>query len=412
MALKFFFTPSTVTQYKLEVDFPGYQRPLLMDAASISKLLTAIASNISSMTSGTDASTVVAINCIGGRSFGQYLVYIATFDFGSRYQGMKLAFGEDTEIFKVVGDRPPQQLTTDDYDKFVRTALEVHEARAATTSPQSSHCPTRNFFLREHSNFPVIRWGRTKYPFIIALLYTFISLCSMSIALLLRFLLDKTPFVFEATYMGAFLIVSLYTNSLLLIRRSICYVDISKGNVSKDMLESWEKLRRLAVPVPRDAKEAVWSAREGLVSVVAEEGTTLLMPVMCISTAVEDEPASWWLLLNDLRGPLMAAGLWSTRLGDARIDWGMVYGIVGYFEARLQRAVAERYLRDAKTRDVFWFRRYAAQKDYAVVPEHRFELQSPRKSPLSSVAIGSPWYSLSWMGYEGFRAPAERRLIC
>ncbi len=371
-----------------------------MDTVPIIKFLTAIASNISSMTSGTDASTVVAVNCIGGRSFGQYLVYIATFDFGSRYQGMKLAFGEDTEIFKVIGDRPPEQLTTDDYDKFIRTALEVHEARITTTSPQNDHSPTRNFFLREHSNFPVIRWGRTKYPLIVALLYTFISLWSMFVLLLFRFAFDKTPVIFEIAYIGAFLVVSLYTNSLLFIRRSVCYVEISEGNVSQDMIESWGKLRQLAVPVPRDAKEAVWNTRESLVSVVADESATLLMPVMCISTVVEDEPASWWLLLNDLRGPLMAAGLWSTSLGDARVDWGMLYGIVGYLEARLQRAVAERYVRDAKTKDVFWFRRYTTRKDYAIVPEYQYELRSPRRWPILSVGRGAHFKILVYHGWD------------
>lgn len=113
------------------------------------------------------------------------------------------------------------------------------------------------------------------------------------------------------------------------------------------------------------------------------ESGTLWMPIMSIRTPVEDEPASWLLLLNDLRGMLTASSLWSVPLTGSRIDWGMWYGIAAYVQARLQRAVTERCLRDVKTSSVFWFRRYASHDlEYQIVPDRNFDLKSHRKSLL------------------------------
>lgn len=351
-----------------------------MDSQLINKLLVAIASNVASMTSGVEASTAVAINCIGGQSFGQFFVYIATFEFQSRHQGMKLAFSEETEIFKVVGNLPPAELTTDDYDKFVRTALEAHEARAATTSTDDANF-AQNYFLRHYTNFPVIRWGRTTYGLLVTILYTFAALGSVLLLLIGRiaFYPESSSIVLDILYILAFLFVSFYTGMMLRIQRRVCYVEISETNVSGGMVENFRRLQKLAVPFPTDAKEAVSNIRQVLPSVLTEGSSTLLMPVMCIRTAIEDEPASWWLLLNGFRGVLMASSLWSVPLGDSRIDWGMWYGIAGYVQARLQCAVTQRYSRDAKTRGVFWYRKYACHKDYLVVANRQFDLKSHRK---------------------------------
>jgi hypothetical protein len=157
-----------------------------MDSQPILKLLIAIASQVASMTSGVEAATAVAITCVGGQSFGTFLVYIANFDFQCRHQGMKLAFGEDTEIFKVVGNHPPAELTTDNYDKFVKAALEAHESRnvAAAALGRNVGGGRRNYILCHHTNFPVIRWGRTAYPLVVAATYTFSSPWTSSSALL------------------------------------------------------------------------------------------------------------------------------------------------------------------------------------------------------------------------------------
>jgi hypothetical protein len=372
------------------------------------------------MTSGGEASTSVAITCIGGQSFGQFLVYIATFDFQCRHQGMRLAFGEDTELFKVIGNHPPAGLTKNDYDKFVRTALEAHDARAtAGTSADDTTNRMQNYFLRHYSNFPVIRWGRTIYPLLIVIPYTLVALGSVVSLLLGRIMFrpDASSILLEILYILTFLFVSFYSGSILQVERQVCYVEIRENSVSKDMIKNFRKLRRLAVPYPVDARGAVENMRRILPSLWTEDSNTLLMPVMSIRTPVEDELASWLLLLNDLRGMLMASSFWSVPLGDSRIDWGMWYGIAAYIQARLQRAVTQRYLKDAKTGGVFWFRRYASHNsNYLIAPDRKFDLKSCRKNiPLLlhmyDFTYGYTIYSLSRMVYAGIRPSPEGRLM-
>jgi hypothetical protein len=146
------------------------------------------------------------------------------------------------------------------------------------------------------------------------------------------------------------------------------------------MVGDFKRLRNIAAPYPRDAEEAVENMKHVLPSFLTMESDTLLMPVMGIRTPVEDEPASWLLLLNDLRGILTASSLWSVSLEGNRIDWGMWYGIAAYIQARLQRAVTQRCLRDVKTTSVFWFRRYASHNsDYLLAPDRNLDLKSHHK---------------------------------
>jgi hypothetical protein len=357
-----------------------------MDSQPIKKLLIAIASHVASMTSGVEAATAVAITCVGGRSFGTFLVYIANFDFQCRHQGMRLAFGEDTEIFKVVGNHPPAELTAKDYDGFVKAAHEAHEARDAADAASRHNVMNdkQDYFLRHYTNFPVIRWGRTVYRFLVTVTYTFIALGPILFLFSSRIILDPeaSSIILEVLYIIAFFFVSIYSWVLLRIERQVCYVEITETCVSVNMVGDFKKLRSLAAPYPRDAKEAVGNMRRVLPSLMTMESDTLLMPIMSICTPVEDEPASWLLLLSDLRGILTASSLWSVPLEGNRVDWGMWYGIAAYIQARLQRAVTQRCLRDVKTSSVFWFRRYARHdSDYLIVSDRSFDLRSHCKPP-------------------------------
>ncbi|EKM77258.1 hypothetical protein AGABI1DRAFT_108363 [Agaricus bisporus var. burnettii JB137-S8] len=302
-----------------------------MDSQPIKKLLVAIASHVASMTSGVEAATAVAITCVGGQSFGTFLVYIANFDFQCRHQGMKLAFGEETEIFKVVGNHPPAELTSNDYDRFVKAALEAYEARdeAAAASGHNIVDDRQNYFLRHYTNFPVIRWGRTVYPLAVAITYTFIALGSIPFLFSSRIILqpEVSSIILEVLYIVAFLIVSVYSWLILRIERQVCYVAITENCVNNGMVGDFQKLRSLAAPYPNDAKEAIGNMRQVLPSLLTMESDTLLMPIMSIRTLVEDEPASWPLLLNDLRGILMASSLWLVPLEGSKIDWGDMLAI-------------------------------------------------------------------------------------
>ncbi|KAJ8508630.1 hypothetical protein ONZ45_g9125 [Pleurotus djamor] len=419
-----------------------------MDNTNIGKVLNASASHIAALTSGIDASTEVATMCIGGRSFGQLLVYTSSFDLESRYQGMKKAFGEDMEILQTTGAAAPDDLTMADYDKLVSNAeaghassraassdgraIQGHRTSTATgrrpaigqastagrdsrslgnsqtpaleagsdTPPPPIHPPPSsltvpaasltatthvlsvdepNPFLSVHANFPIIKWGRSVHHPSLTILYTIIALGSMIGLLVLKWCKGGT-WLFEIVYFITFLIVNAYTITMLDIRREICFIEVTRKSVSPSTQTTWDTLKAEAKRFPKTKEEALQNLRRGHVS--CQDGSdALLLPVMGVMTRIEDGPASWWILLNELRAPLVQIGLY--LLPDNNIDWVMLYGIASYVQARLQRAVTERYIRDAKTRGIFWFRKLKAHE--FPVYEKTFYLDCKQRLSLDSV---------------------------
>lgn len=179
--------------------------------------------------------------------------------------------------------------------------------------------------------------------------------------------------LFEIIYLLSFLIVNLYTMTMLDVRREICYIEVSRNNVSAGMRGTWDGLKVVAKTMPDAKDEALQYLRRGFVCL---QGETILVPVMAVMTRIEDAPASWWILLNELRAPIVQIGLY--LLPDDNINWIVIYGIAAYIQARMQRAVAERYIQDAKTRRIFWFRKLRAH----VFPVHEksFYLDCRRES--------------------------------
>ncbi|KDQ31489.1 hypothetical protein PLEOSDRAFT_156150 [Pleurotus ostreatus PC15] len=395
-----------------------------MDNQGVGKVVNATAAHVAALTSGIEASTEVAITCIGGRSFGQLLVYTSTFDLESRYAGMKKAFGDDMEILTTTGSSPPQDLQAADYDKLISNAEAAHaSSRAAssvvapppatsiqvpspaaapgnatlsTSNPASSATssngvpaistagagsPTHTYppptptapqadepspidepnpYLSVHANFPIIKWGRSVHHPSLTIIYTIFALGSMLGLLVLKWYKGGS-WLFEIIYLVSFLVVNLYTMTMLDVRREICYIEVSRNNVSAGMRGTWDGLKAVAKTMPDAKDEALQYLRRGF---VCHQGETILVPVMAVMTRVEDAPASWWILLNELRAPIVQIGLY--LLPDDNINWIVIYGIAAYVQARMQRAVAERYIQDAKTRRIFWFRKLRAH----VFPVH------------------------------------------
>lgn len=368
-----------------------------MDNLTVGKIIGAVTAHVSSMTSGIDASTEVAARCLGGRSLGQLFVFHSTFDADSRYQGMKKAFGDDTEIFRVVGSNPPKELDASDYDKMVTTALGAAKAikeslttsdtntsagdrststssstqatsrapsavAATSASPDQHIAEELNPYLCVHANFPIIKWGRGVHPWPVTAVYTIIGLGAMLGVMFLKWYWGAgAPGIAELLYGVVFIMISGFTFILLDIKRQVCYVTITENDVSEGACSTWRELKECAkegFPATerghegRAIEEALKDLKLGRVRI---DATGLHVPVMAVRNVVEDDLASWLTLLNDLPGPLMSAGLFC--LPDDHINWGVAYGVAAYMQSRLQHAVAERYIQDAKTRGVFWFKR-------------------------------------------------------
>jgi len=352
-----------------------------MDNLTVGKILGAVAGNVASATAGIDASSEVAARCLGGRSLGQLFVSHSTFEAESRYQGMRKAFGDDTEIYRMVGSNPPE-LDYTDYDKLVNAALAAAKKSAAATAAApappaalttvaaaESGAEVPNPYLRAHANFPIIKWGWDVYPFPITELYTTIALGSTLTIAFMKWIFG-TVGIPEVLYFVAFIMISGFTIIMLDVRREIRYILITENDVSRGALTTWQDVKAdVRRTLPDKQADALHGLRHGHVYIHDDK---LYIPVMAVRTVVEDDLASWLLLLNGLQGPLMSLGLFF--LPDAHINWGVAYGIAAYFQARLQHAVAERYIKDAKTRRVFWFRK---------LQDHKYEA-SPRTFPLDS----------------------------
>jgi len=368
------FLPSVHPDYTCEILFfelltclSSYTARSLrsMDNLTVGKILGAVAAHIASVTAGIDASTEVGTRCLGGRSLGQFFVFHSTFEGNSRYLGMQKAFGDDTEMFRVVGFNPPRDLDSTDYDKLVNAALVAADVSVSAAGSSTEPNP----YLCMHANFPIIKWGRGIHHWLVTSLYTIVALGSMLGVAVLRWCSGSgRPGLPEVLYLVTFLVISGFAFYMLDVGREVCYIMISKNDVSHSMRAAWGDLKDVAHPglpevqpgMPRtESKEAFEDLKRGQVRI---RGNILYVPVMAVRTIVEDDLASWLLLLNDLPGLLMLSGLFC--LPDTHLNWGVAYGVAAYIQSRLQHAVAERYIKDAKTRGVFWFRKLKGY-DYA-----------------------------------------------
>ncbi|TDL21794.1 hypothetical protein BD410DRAFT_789176 [Rickenella mellea] len=328
--------PSLLT--KNEVNFT------LMNNLTVGKLLGVVAANVASVTTGIDASTEVAARCLGGRSLGQLFVFHSTFEFDCRYQGMRKAFGEETEIFRMVGSHSPS-LESADYDKLVNASF------TTSSKPATLNTEEPNRYLCVHANLPIINWGREVHLPLVTVVYTVVALGAMPAIAFTRCIIGVIG-ILEALYFVTFSIINGFTFFMLDVQREVCYIPITEEDVSASVRITLRGLTsRTPDGLPATTNGALQDLRRG--SVRTHNGT-LHIPVIAVRTRVEDDPASWLLLLN-LYGPVMSLGLFF--LPDTHVNWGVAYGIAAYTQARLQRAVAERYVKDAKTRGVFWFRK-------------------------------------------------------
>ena len=377
-----------------------------MDNITVGKIICAVAAHVSSVNCGIDASTEVAARCLGGRSLGQLFVFHSTVSVDSRYQGMRRAFGSDTEIFRVVGSNPPKELDADEYDKIVSTTLTAAKAvsgalttsgpttttsatttsntpgaaAAASSTSDSSEQPIAeelNPYLCLHANFPIIKWGRGVYSWLVTVIYTTIALGSVIGVMLLRWCWRAgTPGVPELLYGVNFILISGFTFIMLDVKRQVCYITIAESDLTERGRSVFRELKEFAregFPPESAIEESLGDLKHGQVRI---DASGLHVPVMAVRNTIADELASWLTLLNELPGVLMLAGLFC--LPDDHINWGVAYGVAASIQSRLQRAVAERYIQDAHTRGVFWFKRIDGHE--YMVHDKNYPLDTDSKS--------------------------------
>ena len=145
-------------------------------------VLAAVVGAMSILTLGLDAHITVAIQCLGGRSWGKYCVFNGPLELESRYKGMKTAFGGDQEVYIpkwLAGELALPPLSTADYDKLVAACDAKFRKRVGESMKV-------NNFLGIHIILPVWRWSFTKYGYTFTILWGTFALLPMSIVAIAR----------------------------------------------------------------------------------------------------------------------------------------------------------------------------------------------------------------------------------
>jgi len=332
---------------------------------TIGKILGAASANIGAVIIGIDPSTEVAAQCIEGRSVGKYLVFHSTTTVDSRYEGMRRAFGDNNEIFRKPWLNDERWLSTDDYDKLVKTAY-----------AKSRQGYRLNRHLKEPLPFHVIRWGWDAYDHRVATLYIVISLFPMLGIALARWMLGLNG-VTDILYALSFLLISTFDGWLLDVMREVCYVEVRQDDVSEALHWKWEDLRNSDEALEGLAKLPAEALNELARGMVRKQGRdVLLIPVLGLRTTLKDRWASWACILTDLRKVVMAFSFF--QLDDSHLIWGFLYGFAAAVQACCQREVAEQYIKTVteNTDDIIWFRR---------LPEY----ESTYPSSMASISLDS-----------------------
>ena len=314
----------------------------------------ALAGNAASLTVGVDASCTVAMQCISGLSFGKFFVFNGPILLKDRYDGMKMAFGANREIFTPVrlgeemGYTP---LSIEDYDRLI-TAADLKQQKRIRL----------NIWLSNQILFPFWKWSFFKYGLLTTLLYAILAFLPMPAIAVARWWWTRASWIPELAYGALFILVSVYGSMLLDVRRDVCYIRINEsgeGGVSSGMGGLWFRLYNRALDEPpTSAFQAVEDLATGRVRKLPNQNQ-LLVPVMAVRPSIEYDTASAWLSITHLRSPLLTISYFFTQGVDHR--WMVAFGIAAFVQASLQNAFAQALVSAASPYEVFWFRRLPTQ---------------------------------------------------
>lgn len=313
---------------------------------------------------GVDPSHTVAIQCRIGRSIGKFFILHGPWQLQDRYEGMRIAFGEQQELYRaaLVGGIvvvPP--LNNDQFDALVESARTKQEHTAQGRSPNRS--------LHTGEQLPLWKWSFERYGGTTTVIFGFLALGLFPMVSGIRWwLTSQFPWEF-LIIMAVILVEEALLSALLDVSvREVCYIRVGSRNVSVAMLEVWQTLLadgRCTEAVPATSFQAMEDLKQGQVrkSRLQPNGTeySLAIPVIAVKPLLEQETARLWELVSILRPLLyplltavLAASSWASSIP---IHISALYVLVGWIQVNLQRLYAKAYVVNGQTQNVLWFRR-------------------------------------------------------
>ncbi|MCJ1401566.1 hypothetical protein MMC11_004782 [Xylographa trunciseda] len=370
-------------------------------------LLAGLLGNISATTCGLSAKRTVAMHCRGGWTWNNLFVIDGPLEPEDRYEGMKVAFGAETEILKPYREGPGLShdgLDAAAYNKLMVTA----QNRGRSWDAYKDKSRVTNDAVRYHRPNPIWGWAvQQKYGLLVAGLYALPALGALPLLFAIKaWYGDARPMM---VYLVLFAIVKVYTQLVLYTDRHVCYIQIAEeaaqvaetepgtagnqfndsGSTSRPSGKSpWRTLRdrQDITTLPPIDGASVDDVRQGRVRLLTKDGKEyLLVPVIALQPLVGFDKAQWVFIARRFRGPLLTIS-WFAE-GSLNHTWSVAFAICAFVAAALQDDVARVFLVDTKTYSVNWLR-LLDNHDY---PEEYVPFRQPLAWNFPSVPKPWPW---------------------
>jgi hypothetical protein len=284
-----------------------------------------------------------------------------------RYDGMRLAFGENTEIFKPYrpGDLTPEVLDAAALNKLLISVEKRFSARDNKDNTQLQELVS-NDRLRYHRKKRL--WNRAieqKYGKLRSWLYGLVALLPPLVLSIVK-TWKHEKIIPEVLWGGVFLVLKWYSRRLLNIHREICYIKVARHDLKLSGRRRWRRLRERALDgppeppgppkPPGDGEVAVEDIKFGHIRHMKLQGVeNLLAPVVSVMPTLKFDSAQGWFILRSFRGPLLTCSY--IFAGDTDHHWPIVFAICVLVQASLQNDCAKVFLAHTQTYEVNWFRR-------------------------------------------------------
>lgn len=376
-------------------------------------LLAGLIGNVSTTTCGLSGKRTVAIHCRGGWSWNNLFVFDGPLEPADRYDGMKLAFGEGTEILKPYREGPLISHEILDVAGYNRLLVAVQNRQRSWDAHRNEwKSRVTNDSVEYHRQGPIWDWAvRQKYGLIKSGAYALPSLLPLPILFAIKSWKEDAGPMF--LYLAIFVIFKLYVHLVLHINRHVAYIKISKestqlaitahkppegqtaipGSTSESSEKSlWQILRDrpgLTTKAPNGG-ESIDDVRRGDVRLLDQDNKEyLLVPVIGLQPFIGFDCSQWWFLARRFRGPLLTIS-WLAE-GTLNHSWSVAFAICTFVEAALQDDVARVFLADTSTHSVNWFR----MLDDHSYPEEYRPFRQDLPCNLSRSPIYWPWFGPS-----------------
>ncbi|KAJ5946105.1 hypothetical protein N7454_002944 [Penicillium verhagenii] len=189
-------------------------------------LLAGLLGNTSTTTCGLAGKRTVAIHCRGGWTWNNLFVFDGPLEPEDRYDGMKIAFGADGEIFKPYREGPGMSHEKLDGPAYNKLLLAVQSRRHSWEAHKDKSRVT-NDAVRYGRAAPIWTWAvKQKFGLIVSGIYAVPSLFALPIVFVVKALIGD--FLPAVIYLIIFAILKVYVHILLQVDRYVYYIQIAK----------------------------------------------------------------------------------------------------------------------------------------------------------------------------------------